>query len=44
MWADHGDEVSNQYAGTGALKSQFTRTGVRDVWGLLDDGKKSAVR
>lgn len=44
LWADHGDEVSNQYAGTGALKSQFTRTGKRDVWGLLDDGKKSGVR
>lgn len=44
IWADHGDEISCQYAGTGALKSQFTRTGRRDIWGLLDDGQKSAVR
>lgn len=44
MWADHGDEVSNQYAGTGAMKSAFTRTGKRDVWGLLDDGAKSLTR
>ena len=27
MWANHGDEISRQYAGTGALKSGFTRTG-----------------
>ncbi len=28
----------------GALKSLFTRTGKRSVWGLLDDGVKSLVR
>jgi hypothetical protein len=28
IWADHGDDVSRQYAGTGALKSGFTRTGM----------------
>ncbi|KAL4421843.1 hypothetical protein ABPG77_001325 [Micractinium sp. CCAP 211/92] len=44
MWADHGDEVSRQYAGTGAMKSAFTRTGRRDIWGLLDDGAKSLTR
>ena len=44
MWADHGDEVSNQYAGTVAMKSAFTRTGKRDIWGLLDDGAKSLTR
>ena len=44
IWADHGDEISLQYAGTGALKSQFTRYGKRDIRGLLDDGYKSAVR
>lgn len=27
IWADHGDDISRQYAGTGALKSGFTRTG-----------------
>lgn len=44
MWADHGDEISCQYAGTGAMKSAFTRTGKRDIWGLLDDGNKSLTR
>ena len=43
-WADHGDDISRQYAGTGALKSGFTRTGRRSAGGLLDDGAKSAVR
>ncbi len=44
LWADHGDDISRQYAGTGALKSGFTRTGKRTTWGLLDDGVKSVVR
>jgi hypothetical protein len=44
IWADHGDDVSRQYAGTGALKSGFTRTGKRTYGGLLDDGVKSAMR
>ena len=44
LWADHGDDISRQYAGTGALKSGFTRTGKRTYWGLLDDGIKSGVR
>ena len=26
------------------MKSAFTRTGKRDVWGLLDDGRKSLTR
>ena len=44
LWADHGDALSTQYAGTGALKSGFTRTGKRTFGGMLDDGVKSAVR
>ena len=44
MWADHGDMISRQYAGTGALKSGFTRTGKRTLGGLIDDGLKSCVR
>ena len=44
LWADHGDDISRQYAGTGALKSGFTRTGKRTKMGLLDDGLKSAMR
>jgi len=43
-WADHGDELSQQYAGTGAMKSAFTRTGKRDTAGLIDDGVKSLTR
>lgn len=33
-----------QYAGTGALKSGFTRTGKRTLAGLMDDGVKSITR
>jgi hypothetical protein len=33
-----------QYAGTGALKSGFTRTGKRTLAGLIDDGVKSMTR
>lgn len=44
IWADHGDMISTQYAGTGALKAGFTRTGKRTLMGLLDDGLKSCVR
>jgi hypothetical protein len=44
VWADHGDDISRQYAGTGALKSGFTRTGKRTTMGLLDDGIKSITR
>jgi phosphatidylinositol 4-phosphatase len=44
VWADHGDAISRQYAGTGALKSGFTRTGKRSIGGLLDDGVKSLTR
>eukprot|EP01025_Chloroclados_australasicus_P068879 TRINITY_DN9617_c0_g1_i1.p1 TRINITY_DN9617_c0_g1~~TRINITY_DN9617_c0_g1_i1.p1 ORF type:complete len:219 (+),score=18.70 TRINITY_DN9617_c0_g1_i1:66-659(+) len=36
--------LSTQYAGTGALKSGFTRTGKRTTDGLIDDGLKSATR
>lgn len=44
IWADHGDDISRQYAGTGALKSGFTRTGKRTTYGLLEDGVKSITR
>lgn len=44
IWADHGDEISRQYAGTGAMKSAFTRTGKRGISGLVDDGIKSVTR
>lgn len=44
LWADHGDAVSMQYAGTGAMKSGFTRTGKRTMGGALDDGVKAVTR
>lgn len=44
IWADNGDSMSVQYAGTGALKSDFTRTGKRTKYGLLRDGGNSLVR
>ena len=34
-WADHGNLIAVQYAGTGALKTDYTRTGVRTKWGYL---------
>ncbi|KIY51304.1 hypothetical protein FISHEDRAFT_64308 [Fistulina hepatica ATCC 64428] len=44
MWADHGDAISRAYAGSAALKSDFTRINKRTRKGLLEDGVKSAVR
>lgn len=32
LWADAGDALSKIYAGTGALKSSFTRTGTKVVY------------
>uniref|UniRef100_F6YM78 Phosphatidylinositol-3-phosphatase SAC1 n=2 Tax=Ciona intestinalis TaxID=7719 RepID=F6YM78_CIOIN len=44
IWADNADFCSRQYAGTGALKTDYTRTGKRTKFGLLKDGYNSAVR
>jgi len=44
VWADHADMVSIQYTGTGALKTDFTRTGKRTKMGLLEDGRRSLIR
>jgi hypothetical protein len=38
IWADVGDHVSLAYSGTGAMKSDFVRTGKRTIFGALDDG------
>lgn len=43
-WADNADYVSKMYAGTGALKTDFTRTGKRTVSGALQDGINSVTR
>lgn len=44
LWADNGDALSRIYAGTGALKSSFTRTGKMSFAGALADVRKSATR
>ncbi|XP_013142093.1 PREDICTED: phosphatidylinositide phosphatase SAC2 isoform X2 [Papilio polytes] len=44
MWADNGDVVSRQYAGTKALKGDYTRTGERKFTGMMKDGVASANR
>ncbi|KAF1914992.1 SacI homology domain-containing protein [Ampelomyces quisqualis] len=44
MWADNGDALSRIYAGTGALKSSFTRHGKMSLAGALADARKSATR
>ena len=38
LWADNGDNLAFTYSGTGAMKSDFVRTGKRSVMGALRDG------
>ncbi|CAF1196498.1 unnamed protein product [Rotaria sordida] len=44
IWADNADTISLQYAGTGALKTDYTRTGQRSTMGLFQDGYNSLMR
>lgn len=44
LWADNGDAVSLQYAGTPAMRSDFTRTGVLTFRGQINDAMNSAYR
>jgi len=44
IWADHGDGISKPYSGTGAMKSDFVRTGKRTYMGNLQDGIISLTR
>ena len=44
VWADNADVVSNSYSGTGALKTDFTRTGERTKAGALQDLNNSITR
>lgn len=44
LWADNGDALSTIYAGTGALKSSFTRHGKMSLSGAIADARKSATR
>lgn len=44
IWADNADVVSNSYSGTGALKTDFTRTGNRTRAGMAQDFNNSCTR
>lgn len=44
LWADNGDALSKTYAGTGALKTSFTRHGKMSLSGAMADLRKSAQR
>jgi hypothetical protein len=44
LWADNADVVSKSYSGTGALKTDFTRTGKRTTAGALQDLQNSITR
>ena len=44
IWADNADVVSKTYSGTGALKTDFTRTGERTRAGMLQDLNNSLTR
>jgi len=44
VWADNADIISIQYSGTGALKTDFTRTGKRTHLGVIMDGVNSLTR
>jgi phosphatidylinositol 4-phosphatase len=44
LWADNADVVSKSYSGSGALKTDFTRTGKRTKTGALQDLNNSITR
>ncbi|CAK7893625.1 phosphatidylinositol-3-phosphatase Sac1p [[Candida] anglica] len=44
FWADNADSVSCAYSGTGALKTDYTRTGQRTKKGALNDLMNSITR
>ncbi|KAJ9156345.1 Phosphatidylinositide phosphatase SAC2 [Pleurostoma richardsiae] len=44
LWADNGDAISKQYASTGAMKGDYTRTRKRNYRGALTDAGLSLSR
>lgn len=44
FWTKNADRMSVLYSGTGALKTDFTRTGKRTFTGSLEDGKRAVMR
>lgn len=43
-WADNGDMISKHYTGTGSTHTNVTRTGSRDIKGMMDHGYKTCRR
>ncbi|PXF43969.1 Phosphatidylinositide phosphatase SAC1 [Gracilariopsis chorda] len=43
-WADHANALSQVYAGSGALKTDYTRTGKRSKLGMAQDGVRALRR
>ncbi|KAG9017131.1 hypothetical protein FRB90_001653 [Tulasnella sp. 427] len=44
VWSDHGNFIATAYTGTGALRTDFTRTGVRTKKGVVLDKMTSGWR
>ncbi|CEG79846.1 hypothetical protein RMATCC62417_14262 [Rhizopus microsporus] len=44
VWADNADALSLSYSGSGALKTDFTRTGKRTYTGAMNDLFNSIIR
>uniref|UniRef100_A0A7S2WKG3 SAC domain-containing protein n=1 Tax=Rhizochromulina marina TaxID=1034831 RepID=A0A7S2WKG3_9STRA len=44
LWSDNADAIAVLYAGTGALKGDFTRRGKRTKLGILRDGVNAVQR
>ncbi|CAB4467427.1 unnamed protein product [Rhizophagus irregularis] len=44
LWAENGDSLSKIYAGTGALKSEYTRSGKLTWSGVIGDATKTVNR
>lgn len=44
LWADNADVVSKSYSGTGAMKTDVTRTGNRTKMGALQDARVGITR
>lgn len=44
LWAEQGDEISLQYAGTHALKGDLVRYGKQTIGGLIKDGMSAVSR
>lgn len=44
LWAEHGDEISLEYAGTYALKGDLVRYGKQTFGGLIKDGMSALSR